>query len=78
MNFPHRFWRLEQAVRADFMTDGHFTQHVRHMRDLYAERQQYIVAEAKKQLGDNVLSAIEGLPHGFGLAERELHAHGAT
>jgi GntR family transcriptional regulator / MocR family aminotransferase len=30
---------LEQAVLADFMTEGHFTRHIRRMRVLYAERQ---------------------------------------
>lgn len=29
---------LEQAVVADFMTEGHFARHIRRMRSLYAER----------------------------------------
>jgi GntR family transcriptional regulator/MocR family aminotransferase len=36
---------LEQAVTADFMTEGHFARHIRRMRNLYAERRRAL-AEA--------------------------------
>ena len=40
---------LEQAVLAEFITEGHFTRHIRRMRMLYAERQTALV-EAAQQL----------------------------
>jgi GntR family transcriptional regulator/MocR family aminotransferase len=40
---------LEQAVLAEFITEGHFTRHIRRMRMLYAERQTALV-EAARQL----------------------------
>jgi GntR family transcriptional regulator / MocR family aminotransferase len=42
---------LEQAVLAEFMTDGHFARHIRRMRRLYAERQAALV-EAARPLSD--------------------------
>jgi GntR family transcriptional regulator/MocR family aminotransferase len=42
---------LNQAVLADFISEGHFSRHLRRMRALYAERR-------------NVL--VEGLQRGFG------------
>ncbi|HEX4569987.1 MAG TPA: PLP-dependent aminotransferase family protein, partial [Dongiaceae bacterium] len=40
---------LEQAVTADFMTEGHFARHIRRMRNLYAERRRAL-AEALADL----------------------------
>jgi GntR family transcriptional regulator/MocR family aminotransferase len=40
---------LEQAVVAEFITEGHFARHIRRMRVLYAERQAALV-EAAQQL----------------------------
>ncbi|MBI5563566.1 MAG: PLP-dependent aminotransferase family protein [Chloroflexi bacterium] len=37
---------LEQAVLTDFMTEGHFTRHLRRMRTLYAERRAALLAAA--------------------------------
>lgn len=34
---------LEQAVLADFITDGHFARHIRRMRSLYAERRALLI-----------------------------------
>jgi GntR family transcriptional regulator/MocR family aminotransferase len=41
---------LEQLVLTDFITEGHFARHLRRMRALYAERQDMLVAAAKKEL----------------------------
>ena len=41
---------VEQAVLADFMTEGHFTRHIRRMRALYAERQAALVAALEREL----------------------------
>ncbi|WP_213575870.1 PLP-dependent aminotransferase family protein [Rhodococcus sp. USK13] len=45
---------LDQAVLADFMQAGHFTRHLRRMRVLCGNRQQLLVAEAKRQLGNSL------------------------
>jgi GntR family transcriptional regulator/MocR family aminotransferase len=42
---------LEQAVLAEFMTEGHFARHIRGMRLLYAERQAALI-EAARPLSD--------------------------
>ena len=39
---------LEQAVLTDFITEGHFTRHLRRMRTLYAERRGTLLTAAKK------------------------------
>ncbi|MFL5803383.1 MAG: PLP-dependent aminotransferase family protein, partial [Roseiflexaceae bacterium] len=41
---------VEQAVLADFITEGHFARHVRRTRVLYAARQAALVDAAKSQL----------------------------
>lgn len=38
---------LEQAVLADFLTEGHFNRHLRRMRTLYAERREVFLAETQ-------------------------------
>ena len=43
---------LEQTALADFMLEGHFTRHLRHMRTLHAERRAAFVAEIQHHLGD--------------------------
>lgn len=42
---------LEQAVLADFITQGHFARHIRSMRLLYAERQAALVRAAEELEG---------------------------
>ena len=42
---------LDQAVLADFLTEGHFARHVRRMRNLYAERQGVLVDAIQRSLG---------------------------
>ena len=39
---------LEQAVLTDFITEGHFTRHLRRMRTLYAERRVALLEAARK------------------------------
>jgi GntR family transcriptional regulator/MocR family aminotransferase len=41
---------LEQAVLADFITEGHFERHVRRTRAVYQERQQLLVELARSEL----------------------------
>ncbi|HEY5093963.1 MAG TPA: PLP-dependent aminotransferase family protein [Candidatus Eremiobacteraceae bacterium] len=41
---------IDQAVVADFITQGHFARHLRRMRELYQERQGTLVAAAEKDL----------------------------
>jgi GntR family transcriptional regulator/MocR family aminotransferase len=43
---------LEQAQLAEFIDGGHLDRHVRRMRVLYEHRQQVLVAEAARQLGE--------------------------
>lgn len=42
---------LDQATVADFMVEGHFSRHIRRMRQLYAERRQALAAALEQQLG---------------------------
>lgn len=41
---------IDQAVLAEFITDGHFARHLRRMRKIYQERQETLVEEVKKEL----------------------------
>jgi GntR family transcriptional regulator/MocR family aminotransferase len=41
---------MEQAVLTEFIDDGHFTRHIRRMRQVYAERQAAMVAAASAHL----------------------------
>jgi GntR family transcriptional regulator/MocR family aminotransferase len=43
---------LEQAQLAEFIAGGHLDSHVRRMRVLYEHRQQVLVAEVARQLGE--------------------------
>jgi GntR family transcriptional regulator/MocR family aminotransferase len=42
---------LEQALAAEFLSEGHFARHIRRMRTLYAERQEALVSAAHRELG---------------------------
>ncbi|MBI5303903.1 MAG: PLP-dependent aminotransferase family protein [Chloroflexi bacterium] len=42
---------LDQAVLADFIAEGFFARHVRHMRTLYAERRAALVDAVARELG---------------------------
>jgi len=41
---------LEQVVVARFIEQGHFMRHVRRMRQLYAERQEYLIELGRREL----------------------------
>ncbi|MGI8468586.1 MAG: PLP-dependent aminotransferase family protein [Pyrinomonadaceae bacterium] len=41
---------IEQAILAEFISEGHFARHVRRMRTLYKERQQVLVEEVRRNL----------------------------
>jgi GntR family transcriptional regulator/MocR family aminotransferase len=41
---------LEQAIVADFITEGHFLRHIRRMRLLYAHRQQILIEAVQQEL----------------------------
>lgn len=45
---------LPQAMVADFMTQGHFTRHLRRMRSLYATRRGYLVDALEATLGERI------------------------
>lgn len=43
---------IEQAAIAEFLNSGHFARHIRKMRVLYNQRQNILVKEINKRLGD--------------------------
>ena len=43
---------IDQAVLADFISEGHFTRHIRRMRPIYAERRAALIDALERQLGD--------------------------
>ena len=48
---------VDQAVLADFLTEGHFARHVRRMRRLYAERQDALIRAIRERLDGRVEAA---------------------
>jgi len=64
---------IEQAVLAEFITEGHFGRHIRRMRTLYQERRAVLLDEAKRELtgllgvqvSDAGLYVIGWLPQGI-------------
>ncbi len=72
---------LEQAALADFMTEGHFSRHLRRMRSLYAERRASLL-DALKELPLEIQSQEAGI-HCVGwlpdwIDDRELVRRGAA
>ncbi len=43
---------FDQIVLSKFIEEGHFTKHIRKMRMLYKERQEFLIDELKKETGD--------------------------
>jgi GntR family transcriptional regulator/MocR family aminotransferase len=43
---------LEQMALADFITEGHFTRHIRRMHTCYAERRAALIAAVASELGE--------------------------
>jgi GntR family transcriptional regulator / MocR family aminotransferase len=58
----------EQAVLADFVTEGHFARHVRKMRELYANRQREFLRLAAVELSE--LLQFSAAPAGLRLVGR--------
>jgi GntR family transcriptional regulator/MocR family aminotransferase len=54
---------LDQAILAEFITEGHFGHHVRRMRQTYAERMAVLKEESRKHLGGvlDVTDAAAGM-----------------
>ncbi len=50
---------LTQAAVADFMLEGHFERHLRHLREAYGERRQVLVTALQAHLPDGVRYADE-------------------
>jgi GntR family transcriptional regulator/MocR family aminotransferase len=73
---------IEQAVLAEFIAERHFARHIRRMRGMYEERQQTLVEEARKNLGDMLevapakagMHLIGWLPVGIGDRDVSLRA----
>jgi GntR family transcriptional regulator/MocR family aminotransferase len=45
---------LTQAAVADFLAEGHFERHLRHLRQLYGEKRAVLVAALNEHLGERV------------------------
>jgi GntR family transcriptional regulator/MocR family aminotransferase len=45
---------LEQAVMADFITEGHFERHIRRMRSIYQERRGVLLESLRTHLADEI------------------------
>ncbi len=43
---------FEQIITSRFLKEGHFTKHIRRMRTSYKERQEFLISELEKELGD--------------------------
>jgi GntR family transcriptional regulator/MocR family aminotransferase len=54
---------LDQAILAEFISEGHFGHHVRKMRQTYAERLEALVSASKDHLNGllNVTEAVAGM-----------------
>ena len=46
-----------QPALAEFIESGHFAKHIRRMRPLYMERQEVLLSEISKQLGNDLMVA---------------------
>jgi GntR family transcriptional regulator / MocR family aminotransferase len=52
-----------QAAAADFISEGHLTQHITRMRAAYRERQHLLISELDRHLGDHI--SVEPKPVGM-------------
>jgi GntR family transcriptional regulator / MocR family aminotransferase len=50
---------FSQLAVAEFMTEGHFARHVRHMRAVYAERRAALVAALQASFGDRLRIGLQ-------------------
>jgi len=80
LHLAHRYLSvLDQAVLADFITEGHFARHIRRMRTLYATRQAIVVEAIQRELAPymSVDPAPAGL-HLVGWLKEGLSDHAVT
>jgi GntR family transcriptional regulator / MocR family aminotransferase len=63
---------LDQAILAEFISEGHFGHHIRTMRQTYAERLEVLMHASKEHLGGllNVTEAVSGMRSVAWLVER--------
>jgi GntR family transcriptional regulator / MocR family aminotransferase len=70
---------LDQLVLSDFITEGHFGRHLRHMREVYAERLSVLLEEAHLKLAGLLeISNIEAGLQTVGWLGRGIDAESAT
>ncbi|WP_343073342.1 PLP-dependent aminotransferase family protein [Pyxidicoccus fallax] len=79
-NFADRYSPvLEQAVLADFISQGHFSRHVRRMRVLYAARQEALLDAGRRELrGLLDLAPLPAGMHLIGWLPEGRDEHAAT
>ncbi|MGI8811921.1 MAG: PLP-dependent aminotransferase family protein [Pyrinomonadaceae bacterium] len=73
---------IDQAVLAEFISEGHFARHIRRMRTLYQERQKFLVEQVHRHLagflemtpGDAGMHLVGWLPEGFNDREVAMRA----
>src|SRR5260370_20349289 len=64
----------EQAVLADFITEGHFARHIRRMRALYQERQSVLVESIRQELSGLLdAQSSDGGMHVVGWLPKGVH-----
>jgi GntR family transcriptional regulator/MocR family aminotransferase len=59
---------LHQEVMADFILDGHFTRHIRKMRQVYKERRSVLIASLASEFPADGGFAVHGVEAGMHLA----------
>lgn len=57
-----RAW-LDQAVLADFLTEGHFLRHLRRIRTRYRKRRDHLIKALNRHVGPCALSGVRGGMH---------------
>jgi GntR family transcriptional regulator/MocR family aminotransferase len=68
-----------QAVLADFIAEGHFERHIRRMRVLYGERQEALLAAARRKLSGRLdVEPAEGGMHLIGWLPDGVDDRGAS
>ncbi len=66
LHLAHRYLSvMDQAVLADFITEGHFARHIRRMRALYAARQAVLIDAIRHELGGYL--TVDAAPAGLHL-----------
>lgn len=70
---------IDQAILAEFITEGHFARHIRRMRKLYETRQSALVEQARKHLaGVLELQKADAGMHLVGWLPDEINAETVT